>query len=470
MSKPLAPLEEWWANEDVLALCKYYWDIDLKTNQRKIVRSIAFSHSKRVVISCITRYGKSYCVSMGVLLWIIRNSNKRVALIAPTNEKTSIIRNYIYNFITMSETFSGLVDIEKKGVERIRKEVSRRRMTFKNGVELRTLSAEGKGEQLMGFGADLVVVDEECDIDYEVYRARITRMLGDNSESVYVGIGNPWHRDNQMWQHWINPDWLHIHIDWRIALEEGRISQEFLDEQRNELTAIEFEVLYEANFPSTAPDALIEWNWIERAYTNRPEIPKGKTVIGMDVAEMGLDLTVVTPGIITDDMFYFAFEPEHWGKQETMPTVGRTIPIIEKFNPVHIQVDATGIGSGVHSRLSELKTEGLIKCDVYAFKGGLAPNGLKDKQRFANMKAMAWWYLRKLFEEGKISIPKHRVLIDQLSKMKWEFTSSHKIRIRDPGTKEGDTAEQKSPDFADSLCYMCFEPVRTQHAVLDAFL
>lgn len=469
-SNPLDDLAEAWEKHDVFFLCSHYWNVELTNNQCRIVRAVAFPRKKRVVVSCITRYGKSFCVSMGVLLWIYYHEKKKVSIVAPTNEKTAIIRNHIYNFILTSEDFAQIVDMDKKGIERIRKEVSRKRMTFKQAsVELRMLSAEGKGEQLMGFGADLVIADEECDIKYEVYRARITRMLGDNPDSVYVGIGNPWHRDNQMWQHWINPEWLKIHIGWEIALEEGRITQEFLDEQRAELTDIEFEVLYGANFPSTAPDALIEWAWIEKAYNNRPQPPEGKSVIGMDVAEMGLDLTVVFPGIINPSLYY-AFDPESWGKTETMPTVGRTRPIIDKFNPVHIQVDATGIGSGVHSRLKEISDAKEIKCNVYAFKGGLTPAGLADSQRFANLKAQAYWYMRKLFEEGRISIPKHRVLIDQLSKMKWEFTSSHKIRIRDPGTKEGDTAEEKSPDFADALCYMCWEPIRTEHVVLEAFL
>ncbi len=41
--------------------------------------------------------------------------------------------------------------------------------------------------------------------------------------------------------------------------------------------------------------------------------------------------------------------------------------------------------------------------------------------------------------------------------MKWDPTSSEKIIIYDPGEMEGDTSEKKSPDFSDSLCYMCWE-------------
>jgi len=73
--------------------------------------------------------------------------------------------------------------------------------------------------------------------------------------------------------------------------------------------------------------------------------------------------------------------------------------------------------------------------------------------RFLNKKAEMYWNMRTLFEEGRISIPKHRTLISQLAKMKYELTSSGKIRIIDP--------EDKSPDFADSLCLGLYKKKRT---------
>jgi hypothetical protein len=258
-------LSSWWKSKNVYALCKYYFNEELKSSQLQIVRTVAFDEHKRVVICCMTRYGKSFCVAMGILLWIMHNKNKKIAIIAPTNEKTGIIRNYIADFVYKSPWFLNLLDIEKKGAERIKKEVSRKRMTWKNGIEMRTLSAEGRGEALMGFGADKIIVDETCDIDYEVYRARVTRMLGDNKDSTYVEIGNPNHKQGHMFEHWTNPDWFHIHINWIEALKEDRISQEFLDEQRQTLTIMEFKILYDADFPDDTEDALFKWEWIQNA-------------------------------------------------------------------------------------------------------------------------------------------------------------------------------------------------------------
>lgn len=458
-------MQRLWDEEDARALCKYFWDVDLTAGEEKIVKSVAFGRRrkvKRTIICCMTRYGKSYSVSMGILLWIFQNRNRKVAIIAPTNEKTTIIRNYIAQFISKSPIFSQLLDMDRTGIDRIRKEISKKRMTWKNGVEMRTLSAEGQGESLMGFGADMVVVDEECDIDYEVYRSKITRMLGESDDSEYVGIGNPWHRDNQMWEHWINPAWNKIHIDFQEALEEGRISEDFVAEQRATLTEREFEILYGANFPETSSDALIDWKWIDRA--QKQEIVVGEKyqiIAGIDVAAEGNDLTVVT--IVKKDTElnkYKVLKVDAWGKTDLMPTVGKILPILAEFNVHKVLVDSSGIGSGVFSRLEEIRKDGKLKCVVEKFLGGAGPSTDKAKEKFLNINAESFWHLRSLFEEGKIQIVQRPELVSQLSKMKWELTSAEKIRIRRPGQKEGDTAEKKSPDFADSLNIACWVPSR----------
>jgi hypothetical protein len=464
-------MQNLWNNKNVKDLCKYFFQVDITPGEEEIVSSVAFDESPRTIICCMTRYGKSYCVSMGILLWIMSNPNNRIVIIAPTNEKTGIIRNYVYSFITQSIEFSRLVDLQKIGLERIRKEVSRRRMTFTNGAELRALSAEGQGEQLMGFGAKKVVVDEECDIGFEVYRARITRMLGDSQYSTYVGIGNPWHRDNQMFLHWTDPSWKHIHIDWKMALTEGRVTQQFIDEQKSILTDREFTVLYDANFPAESEDQLIKYSWIENAYSRPfPAGMKGIRRLGVDVARKGVDATVLTSGISsTSEELYAVNDIREFNQLETMETTGKVMERNKEVDYDKIIVDTSGLGAGVTDRLREIKREGNLRAEIIAYEGGKSSSAdfqTKTKERkeirtrFLNMKAEAYFKLRRLFEEGKIIIPKNPKLIDQLSKMKWDVTSNEKIRILDPGTAPGDTAEEKSPDFADSLCYFCWDGTR----------
>ena len=452
---------------DVRIFNQKFFGVNLTTTQEEIVRTVAFDEHKRVVISCMTRYGKSFCVSLGLLLWIMMNERKRLGIIAPTNEKTSILRNYMSNFITMCPDLMDLLDLDKKGTDRIKKEVSKRRMTWRNGIEMRTLSAEGHGEQLMGFGFDKVVVDETCDIKFEVFRSRITRMLGDSPNATYVEIGNPWHRDNHMWMHWINPNWFKIHVDWKTALKEGRISENFLEEQRNQLTNREFKILYEAEFPEESEDQLIHFSWIRDAIKPFVEISGIKT-LGVDVARTGKDSTVLTYGVVSNDFYIVKGIQEH-NQEDTMRTVDRilTLHYKEKFN--RIIVDTNGLGAGVADRLNQLKRDGQLNCEIIEFFGGRQPGPeIKKittekkvvKSRFLNTKAEAYFKLRSIFEEGRIIIPNNPKLIDQLTKMKWILTGNEKIRVLDPGIAKEDTSEEKSPDFADSLCYFCYSGKR----------
>ena len=462
-------IKNWWKNKDVKKLTKAFFNTELTPKQEIIVRAVAFDIHPRTVICCMTRYGKSYCVALGILLWIIRNQDKKIAIVAPTREKTSIIRNYIANFVSRSSIIIRLLDLEKTGGERIRKEVSKTRMTWKNGVEMRTLTAEGTGGALMGFGADKIIVDETCDINYEVYRSKITRMLGDNPESTYIEIGNPWHRDNQMWQHWTNPDWLHIHIGYKEALDEGRVSHEFIDEQRKTITEREFKILYDADFPEESEDQLIKWGWIQEALKKQScnELSL-EIVAGADIAEKGNDTTVLTTGTKNkENGEYEVKKIFHWDQAETMTTKGKIAETINELGVKRITVDSSGIGAGVYSRLQEIKRENKISCSVMDYRGGRQPITKAAQMRFLNQKAQAYFNLRDLFEKKKIKLINNTKLIDQLTKMKWELTSNMKIKILDPGMAVDDTAEQKSPDYADSLCYFCWEGGTPPLVIMD---
>jgi len=147
----------------------------------------------------------------------------------------------------------------------------------------------------------------------------------------------------------------------------------------------------------------------------------------------------------------------HWDQAETMTTVGRIAEAIKEMGIKRIRVDSSGIGAGVYSRLQELRSEKVINCIVKDYRGGKSPTNKASQARYLNQKAEAYFNLRELFEKKKIKIIKENMLIDQLTKMKWELTSSMKIKILDPGTSAEDTAEEKSPDYSDSLCYMCWE-------------
>lgn len=394
----------------------------------------------------MTRYGKTLFVAIGLLLLIANTpvtfnpKNKRILIIAPSTDQTKILRGYISACIAKDKILYSLVDKPDRSTpQRLKAEMSKQRLTFKNGWELITLTAHaGENEDdpapnLMGWGGDIIVVDEACLIRQTVYTSRISRMLGDDAEnSKLIIIVNPWNMLNFAYEGWQNPLFTKIHVDWKQALAEGRTTETYLKEQKEILSDYEWTVLYESNFSAESEDTLIRYDWIQRAVKNNFTLTNTKNTWGLDVAEQGTDKTILTPAV-TDGVKYVV-KPQIWIRQhETMPTANEVAVRVPKGE--NLNVDSIGVGAGVYSRLNELGY------NVSSVRVSMAPT--VDADRYLNQKSQRWWHVRTLFEKDLIQIPNEPTLISQLSQMRYQFTSAGKIQIIDP--------EGKSPDYADSL-------------------
>lgn len=414
--------------------------------QQQIVGAVLDPTVKRLIISAMTRYGKTFFVAKGLLLHIantpvtFKPKTQKILIIAPTLDQTNIIRNYIAAHIAASTILSNLVDKpDHASPTRLKSEMSKKRITFKNGWEIVTLTAHGNENEedpapnLMGFGGDIIVLDEADLILRKVYTSRISRMLGDSPESKLIVIVNPWNPLNFAHEQWQNPDFKKIHVGWQQALSEGRTTETYLNEQKALLSEYEWTVLYESKWSNESEDTLIRYDWIQRAASKRISLKSpSRRIWGADVAEQGSDKTILS-NADTDGLRY-AFNNQQWiREQETIPCANSIAGVVPKKD--ELNVDSIGVGAGVYSYL---KTLGYKVVSVR-----VSEKPTIDDDRFLNQKSQRWWKVRTLFEQDLISIPKEPVLMSQLSQMRFKFTSAGKIQIIDP--------EGKSPDYADSL-------------------
>lgn len=169
--------------------------------------------------------------------------------------------------------------------------------------------------------------------------------------------------------------------------------------------------------------------------------------MGLDVARSGVDRTVCTvrrDNIVLPQLI--------WQHADTMETVGRVIPIIRKYRPSKVYIDADGLGAGVFDRLREQEFP------VVAFHGQRATDrtDASGENQFANWRSYAWWHLRELLDpqnEFRIALPPDADLIGELCAPRWRYTSSGKIQVEPkPDIKK---RLDRSTDRADSLAY-CF--------------
>ena len=430
-------------DRNVVSIARRFFKVDLTPSQAEIVRIIAFAEHKRVVISAMTRYGKSMCVAIGICIYLFLNNNKKVALIAPKESQASILRNYITGFMNEFTPLHRMAMVSlQEGEDRLNREASRKRITFRNGSEFQVFSAQGDADRLLGFGADFLVLDESCLIDSNAH-AKIMRMLGDDAEnSVMIELCNPWTRDNKTYEHWIDPTWKHIHIDYKVALTEGRVTQAFIDEMRKELNPIEFTVLYESVFPDQTETGFFDYGKVMAAVSKEMPMTKvTKKIIGCDVAGMGLDYTVIYTAYY-DGFNYKILNVYSMSKTDNVQIQNKIKQLAEEFSFAEIYVDCIGIGWGVYSNLKNDLNHNAFK--VYACNYA---ESAQDTTKFKNLKAQMFNRLKTLIDEGRISIPNNKTIIRELLSIKYEYQGSQ-LKIIDP---------DKSPDFVDALVYTVWE-------------
>lgn len=458
-------------NKDVKFLCKFNFNEEISPLQQMLIRKIAFClelNIFRLCVSAMTRWGKSYCVSRGIALFLMMNKDKKVYFLGPKNEQALILRDYMTELVFKCPALLKLTDLDKgQGMDKAKKESSRKRVTLSSmNSEYRVFSAEGDGNRLMGhglgIGGGIIVLDESTLISNEV-RAKITRMLGDAPEkAVILELFNPWNRESKSFDHTTDPTWEYIHIGWQEAIKDGRITQDFIDMQRRELTDIEFTVLYESHFPLESNDQLIPYWAIQKSIREPPKdfSPEFKK-LGVDPAERGLDLTVRT---LTGkkDSLHVVLSIVSKAKDEPSETAEDILKDYEREIFHEVKIDSLGVGSGVFSICKKYKREDLIKCKVSEFRASQSPTNTKSKKEFKNLKAEAGFFIRELFVSGNIIIPpniakNYPKLIKELGAMKWEITTTGHKRVVDPGKLKDDPSEEKSPDFYDSLVNSVFK-------------
>lgn len=222
-------------------------------------------------------------------------------------------------------------------------------------------------------------------------------------------------------------------------------------------------------FPKVSEDVLIPYEWIELANERWKKLqeegfkPRGPERLGVDVAGMGRDNSVLCPRY-GDYVCEFEVH-QSGGKADHMHVVGMVSTRLsrnKKENKAFI--DTIGEGAGVLSRLQELEYWNAISC-----KYSEGARGLKDitnNYEFANMRAYLYWCLRDwLNPKNKFepALPPCDKLMEEATNTKWKFQSNGSIIIE---PKEDIIKRiKRSPDYMDALANT-FYP-RDYYAVSD---
>jgi phage terminase large subunit len=333
---------------------------------------------------------------------------------------------------------------------------------------------------------------------------RIEAALADNTRvqidiSSVNGLGNVFHRRRESGVEWepgqsARRDKTNVFImDWRdhplktTAWYEARKKKA---EDDGLLHVFYQEV--DRNYAASVDGIIIPAEWVRSAIDAHLKIKgmdEGAWSAGLDVADGGGDRNALVrrKGVVLRSV-------EEWGERDTGATARRAVASCTGYPNIEIHYDCIGVGSGVKSEANRLADENLLPHGMRfmpwdAGSGCLYPDehvipGDEDtplnKDFYGNLKAQAWWDLRRRFEcthraitEGVHYAPDQLISIcstlPRLRELEKELSQptkgqSGRMRLIVNKTPDG----TRSPNIADAVV-MCYYP-GTEASLYDATL
>jgi hypothetical protein len=150
-------------NESAKELCRIYFKddygqpLEITDGQVEIFNSIWLKNNPRVNVIASTQYGKSTIIACALILRT-RATGENWAIVAGRQDKARIIMEKVIQHTFDNPVLVENLDLDKnEPLERIKRERSKERITWKSGGEIRIYSAQTKStknvnDALTGFG------------------------------------------------------------------------------------------------------------------------------------------------------------------------------------------------------------------------------------------------------------------------------------------------------------------------------
>jgi hypothetical protein len=378
--------------------------------------------------------GKTAVLAWISVWFIITRYWAKVILTAPTSAQLhDALLPEVKGWInTMPKEMRDMLEVKAERIE-LKSDPTR------NFISARTSRAE-QPDALQGVHAPyvLLIVDEASGVPEQVYEASGGSMSSENATMILTG--NPVRSTGYFYDTHtrLAEGWTIHHVS---CLDSKRVSREYIEEQKlrygEDSNAYRIRVLGE--FPLADDDTVIPLGLIEAA-VNRDVVsnPDAQIVWGLDVARFGSDATALAKrqgNVLTSPILarrgLDLMQVTGWLKAEYDAA---------EVKPTQINVDSIGLGAGVVDRARELDLP------VVGINVSESP---ALGATYLNLRAELWYRTKSWLEARDSRIPKDDRLITELSTVRFNFTSSGRIKIE----SKADIKRRgvPSPDYADSL-------------------
>lgn len=193
--------------------------------------------NKRVAGLWPRQSGKSTSVAAFCLYVAITKPNQTILLVAPTQRQSGELYKRIREFINVDPRIFNYVT--KYTATEVR---------FKNGSRIISLPAGPEGNTIRGITADGIVEEEAGYLKGNIHTKVLTPMIAATNGWI-IKIGTPFSKGHFHEScYGEGSKYKLFYINYEDVIREGLYDKEFIDQQKRELTDIEFQTEYEAKF------------------------------------------------------------------------------------------------------------------------------------------------------------------------------------------------------------------------------
>lgn len=213
-------------------------------------------------------------------------------------------------------------------------------------------------------------------------------------------------------------------------------------------------------FPSETDNSFFPEDDIDKCRENTIEVEAADTILGVDLAAMGDDESVVYVNrgghcrvfdrkVVYDDGGEQRTTTGTWSKEDEVTSARRVHAIATYLGATEVRLDAAGLGGGIASMLERLDE---FSSKQYSLIRVVGSHASTDKDRWQNSRDENHDSLKALLREGALDLDySDEVLRDQLLAVTYALNNRGAVKI----TSKSDMRSEMhgSPDRLDALIY-----------------
>lgn len=384
----------------------------------------AITTQPRVAIKTAHGVGKSWCLAVALVGWLLTRPMSRVAVVTPALRRQG--SRYLFGTVRQILRESKVelpLQVLTDTVEVV---------GYKDWAAILVQSQEAdKVEGLHSEAGVLILADEARSLG-SVLQGLQGAMTSDRAHNCFMMASVPGASTGPFFEAFQRPDlWKTFSVS---AYESDRVSDQWIEDREKAWGRASplFTSKVEARFISEADDTLYGYSLLEQAMEKPAEV-EGPVVLGVDVARFGGDRSVTATW---RGASLVKLETKR-GKRTT--EVGAWVSsLINRSHAEAAVVDTSGM-PGVADKLWELG-HGDVTIEFMAQQRALRSD------LFANRMAEVAWELREALEKGEVSLPKDDNLLAELASYRYDIDPKGRITLKD----KRENSPEASPDLGDA--------------------